>query len=110
MSKTKGVFKVYFDLDGNLLYRLYYYQQQQPGSYREEDNHTFTDRLEYDSYMGSHITFKSLNSGRKYHMFLSDFDKMMKQKKMDQNVIEGDFTFTKKGRVQGFKMILPAKP
>jgi hypothetical protein len=107
--KPKGVFKVHFDNDGNLLRRLYYHTQLQ-GNYKEEDNHVFSDRLEYSGYMGSHISFKSLMTGREYHMFLSDFDKMMMQKKMIDNVIEGDFTFCKKGRVQGFKMILTAKP
>jgi hypothetical protein len=43
-------------------------------------------------------------------MFLSDFDAMMLAKKMKDNIIEGDFTFTKRGRVQGFRMILPKKP
>jgi hypothetical protein len=109
MSKTKGVFKVYFDSNGDLLHRLYYWQQQQ-GNYKEEDNHVFTDQLEYTGYFGSHISFKSVMTGRKYHMFLSDFDAMMKAKKMRDNLIEGEFTFTKKGRVQGFKMILPPKP
>jgi len=109
MSKTKGVFKVYFETNGDLLHRLYYWQQQQ-GNFKEEDNHVFTDQLEYTGYFGSHISFKSLMTGRKYHMFLSDFDAMMKSKKMKDNIIEGEFTFTKKGRVQGFKMILPPKP
>lgn len=110
MSKAKGVFKVYFDNNGNLLHRLYYYQQQQTGTYKEEDNHVFTDRLEYAGYAGSHISFKSMMTGRKYHMFLSDFDSMMKAKKLDNNIVEGDFTFTKRGQVQGFKLILPKQP
>lgn len=109
MSKVKGSFKVYFDNNGDLLHRFYSWYQSQ-GNFKEEDNHVFQDRLEYAGYAGSHISFKSLMTGRKYHMFLSDFDKMMKDKRMDQNIIEGDFTFTKKGRVQGFKMILPKKP
>lgn len=102
---NKKPFKVYFDLNGNLLYRLYRYDS--PTSYKEEDNHVFKDRLEYDDYLGSHISFKSLTSGRKYHMFLTDFHKMMLAKMMHENVIEGEFTFTKRGRVQGFKMLLP---
>jgi len=107
--KAKGIFKVYFDNNGDLLHRLYYWQQQQ-GAYKEEDNHIFQDRLEYIGYSGSHITFKSLNSGRKYSMFLSDFNAMMLAKKLDNNIVEGDFTFTKKGVVQGFKMILSKTP
>lgn len=110
MSAKKGIFKVYFNNDGDLLHRLFYYQQNNPGSYKEEDNHVFSDRLEYCGYFGSHISFKSTMTGRKYHMFISDFDKLMKAHKMQDNIIEGDFTFCKKGRVQGFKMILPPAP
>lgn len=106
--KAKGVFKVYFDLNGDLLDRLYSWQQ--PGSYKEEDNHVFQDRLEYAGYYGSHISFKSLTTGRKYGMFMSDFNTMMLAHKLDRNVIDGEFTFTKKGRVQGLKMILPKNP
>ena len=107
MSK-KGVFKVYFDNDGDMLDRVYSWQK--PSDYKEEDNHVFTDKMEYSGYGGSHIYFKSLVSGRRYQMFISDFDKMMKKKLLVANVIEGEFTFTKKGAVQGFKMILDSKP
>lgn len=108
-TKAKKPFKVYFDNNGDLLHRLSYWQQQQ-GQYKEEDNHVFTDRLEYSDYAGSHIVFKSLMTGRKYHMFLSDFHAMMQAKKLEENIMEGEFTFTKRGRVQGFKMVLPKQP
>jgi hypothetical protein len=108
MSKAKGVFKIYFDNNGDLLYRLYGWYK--PGDYKEEDNHVFQDRLEYIGQSGSHFSFKSLASGRTFLMFISDFDKIMLAKKVKDNIIEGDFTFTRKGRVQGFKMILPKKP
>lgn len=107
--KAKGVFKVYFDTNGDLLDRLYSWIQQQ-GNYKEEDNHVFKDRMQYVGYSGSHITFKSLMTGRKYGMFMSDFNIMMLAEKLEHNVIEGEFTFTKKGRVQGLKMILPKTP
>lgn len=108
MSKAKGAFKVYFDNNGNLLDRFYSWYGN-AGSYKEEDNHVFQDRLKYHGYSGSHILFKSTVSGREYRMFLSDFHKLMVAEKMKENIIEGEFTFTKKGVVQGFKMILPKK-
>lgn len=107
--KKIGVFKVYFTTSGDLMYSLRYYDEKN-GNFKEEDNHVFTDQLEYTGYSGSHILFKSLMSGRKYHMFISDFHEMMVAKQMHENVIEGQFTFVKKGRVQGFRMILPPKP
>ena len=106
--KAKGVFKVYFSLTGDLLDRVYNWQQ--PGSYREEDNHVFTDRMEYKDIGGSHVHFESLMTGRKYQMFVSDFHKVMINKLIKDLIIEGEFTFTKKGRVQGFKMIIPKTP
>ncbi len=109
MSKAKGVFKVYFDTNGDLLHRLYYWMQQQ-GNFKEEDNHVFQDRLEYTGFSGNHVSFKSLTTGRKYHMFVSDFHHVMMAKVLKDNIIEGDFTFCRKGVVQGFKMILPKKP
>ncbi len=110
MSKNKGVFKVYFNTKGDLLYSLGYWDQKN-GTFKEEDNHVFTDQMEYHGYAGSHILFKSTMTGRKYHMFISDFHKLMVAKKMlPGNIIEGEFTFTKKGRVQGCKMILPVPP
>lgn len=106
--KPKGVFKVYFSLTGDLLDRVYRWQN--PGDYKEEDNHIFSDKLEYKSIGGSHVYFESLTSGRKYQMFVSDFHKVMINKKIQDLIIEGEFTFTKKGVVQGFKMILPKTP
>ncbi len=105
---NKKPFKVYFDLNGNLLNRLYYWDQKN-GNFKEEDNHIFADQLEYVGYSSPHIKFKSLISGRIYLMFISDFDKMILEKKMQNNIIEGEFTFTRKGIVQGFKMLLPKK-
>lgn len=106
---SKKPLKIYFDLNGNLLHGFYSWVQRS-GNYKEEDNRVFIDRMEYHGYGGSHIYFKSLMTGREYSMFMSDFDKMMKAKKMVDNIIEGEFTFTKKGRVQGFKMVLPVPP
>lgn len=75
--------------------------------YKEEDNHEFSDQFEYSGYSGSHIIFTSVITNRVYHMFMSDFHNMMLAKKMNNNIIEGTFVFTKKGTVQGFKMLLP---
>lgn len=115
MSKKTGIFKVYFEDNGDLMYRTPWidsWASQRPGYVppKSEDNHVFHDHLEYAGYRKNSIVFKSLNSGRKYHMLLLDFDKMMQVVKMHHNVVEGDFTFTRRGTVQALKMILPKKP
>lgn len=117
MNKRVGQFKVYFEDNGDLRYRAPYvsrWQSQQPGYvapvYKTEDNHVFQDRLEYSGYYQSVITFKSVNSGRRYHMFLRHFDEMMKKIQMNHNMVEGNFTFAKHGNVQGLKMVFPKNP
>ena len=102
-----GNFKVYFDKKGNLLRRHRYWDASNEV---EEDNKIFSDRLEYVSCGGSQINFKSLNSNRQYGMFLSDFNKVMQAKKLQNNIIEGEFFFTRKGLVQGLRMLLPEQP
>jgi hypothetical protein len=109
--KQTGVFKVYFEDNGDMKRRLSYWDRTDPArlaAIKSEDNHVWHDRLEYVDYYTSAMIFKSLDSGRKYYMFLRHFDEMMKAKVMNHGVIEGDFTFTKRGQIQGFKMILPA--
>jgi hypothetical protein len=96
-------FKIPFDKDGNMVIW---------GGYgvHEEDNHIFTDRLEYSNYCGNHIGFKSLNTGRLYWMFISHFHELLLEKKMIDNIVEGEFYFIRKGTKPGLKLILPDKP
>lgn len=115
--KKTGQFKVYFEDDGDMRYRephVSKWQASQPGyvppQHKTEDNHVFFDTMEYVEWCWSVFTFKSLTSGRKYHMSLRHFDEVMKAKRMINNVIEGDFTFAKHGRKQTFKMVLPKPP
>lgn len=97
-------FKIPFDKNGDMtLWGKYY-------AVHEEDNHIFPDQLEYADYCGKHIKFKSLMSGRHYWMFISHFHELMLEKKMIDNVVEGEFYFIRKGSVPGIKLILPDKP
>jgi len=58
----------------------------------------------------SHIEMKSIISGRLYHMFMSHFHELLVEKKMVDNIVEGDFYFIRKGTKPGIKLILPDKP
>lgn len=107
MSKP---FKVFFSKNGDLLYTSRYVNYNNNHDYLEEDNKVFKDQLEYKGIAGSQVTFQSLTDKRTYRMFISDFDKVMLAKKVVNNIIEGEFTFTKKGQVQGFRMLLPKQP
>jgi hypothetical protein len=107
----KKAMKIYFYKNGDMLYYSSRYVNYNINSdFFEEDNKIFKDRLEYKGISGSHVAFQSLMDKRKYNMFISDFDKVMLAKKVVDNVIEGEFTFTKKGQVQGLRMLLPKQP
>ena len=100
-------FKMYFDQNGDMRRTAYNYN----GVSKEEDNHQFADKMVYLHRDGkSHVVFKSLTSGRKYLMFDSDFHQIIFNKKFNDNIIDGEFVYTKKGQVQGFRMLFPKTP
>lgn len=99
---AKGNYQIPFDKNGNQM------------SYGDEwfsptwkDNYEFKDRLEYYGYGRgrSSITmdFKSTTDGKRYSMFISDFDDIVCD--LENGIIEGKFTFVKKGRNFGLKRI-----
>jgi len=104
--------EIFFDEEGNLLNRVYNPIYHNSGyQYKKEDNSVFFDKLEYVDYMSagkggdSKIIFKSLNSGRTYYMFISDFHDVLVNKLFVNNVIDNRFTFCKRGSSQGIKVI-----
>lgn len=105
MSKA---LQIAFDGSGNLINRINRWMKS--SSIRTEENSVFDDKLEYLSYEpagkggDSKILLKSLNSGRKYCMFMSDFHEIMRNKLFINHAIEAKFTFCKKGSSQGIKL------
>lgn len=104
-NKPLQDFKVVFDLNGNLKQYTYVYNTD-----KEEQNYIFSDHLEYDGYFpasggNSHIYMKSLKTGRRYHMFMSDFDQILQEKRLQDNQVVGLFCFCRKGRVQGIRLV-----
>lgn len=100
-------FKMYFDQNGDMQRHSSNYN----GTSKEEDNHMFQDKMVYVALTyNSQIQFQSVTSGRKYLMFETDFHHIIAHKKFNNNTIEGDFVYTKKGQVQGFRMLLPKTP
>lgn len=98
-------FDVAFDPKGNLL--DYFYTSWGAANAIREPNAVFTDTLEYVKYyrMGSGVRFQfiSKTSGRTFHMFLSDFDEMLKAGKLVNQLVYGTFCFTKRGNMQGLR-------
>jgi len=111
MTKTKKIsdFEVSFDQDGNLMRDSFYKGFNQKNS-------IFPDTLEYIGYLqarkggNSYIQFQSLNSRRKYHMFISDFNDIVLNKRFINNIVAGDFCFCRKGTSQGIRLIFDIDP
>lgn len=121
MTKKKpkkiSQFKVAFDDQGNLCEGQYTWMSQAAYStrYKWEDNAPFVDTFEYTGYTSasggnSHILFKSMKTGRKVNMFMSDFDAVLKEKRFVDNQIIGVFCYCKKGMKQGVRLIIEDIP
>jgi hypothetical protein len=111
MSKPKKPrpitdFDVVFSDKGDLAWNSRTSGYYAPPNFKTEKNHPYSDSLEYTGYAGSHILFTSLNTGRKYHMFMSDFDEAVKAKAFINNQLVGIFCFCRKGTKQGIRLIL----
>lgn len=83
------------------------------GKFKWEKNKVFPDTLVYDTYYpskggNSHIAFISAHSGRKYEMFMSDFDEAIQEKLFIDNKLVGLFTFCRKGVSQGIRVFFEA--
>jgi hypothetical protein len=113
-DKTTGNLLNYYQPNLTLATNLTAYQAQDFARVKDyciwENNVIFKDKLEYKncySTRGSaHFVFKSLITGRESSMFLSSFDEMLKTKKFIAGIIEGEFTFHKKGNTQGIRLII----
>lgn len=83
-------------------------------TYKHEEAKDFPDTMNYvsmyDRYRGNaRVKLKSDVTGREYTMFLEDFDKVIKAQRFNNNQIQGDFHFQKKGMAQTIQLVLPKK-
>ena len=74
----------------------------------EVQNYQFEDTLEYNGYSrgrsAAYLNFVSKVTGRKYTMFLTDFDTYAVNK-MEKGIIQGWFTFSKRGKNFGLTIV-----
>ena len=72
-------------------------------------NFEFEDKFKYLNYSrgrsSAKIHFKSEITGKEYEMFLTDFDDLMNSQGFNKNVVEGTFTFCKRGANYGIKLV-----
>lgn len=111
-------FKVVFTNNGDLCEGVGDWMLNHPNfssNYKTEDNTLFTDTFEYEGYHGaaggnSRILLKSVKTGRKAVMFMSDFDEVIQAKRFIDNQIVGLFCYCKKNIKQGIRLILDDAP
>lgn len=109
-NKPVKNFEVVFDSKGDLAHQAYDWSGCQ-----KEQNKVFLDHLEYAGYFSStggnsHIRLRSLKTGRMYHMFMSDFDEVLEEKRFVNNEIVGSFCFCRKGKSQGIRLMWEDSP
>ena len=118
MAKVQKIkdFEVSFDQDGNLMRDSIDVSYIASYNGFNQKNSISPDTLEYIGYLtarkggNSYIQFQSLNSGRKYHMFISDFNDIVLEKRFINNLVAGDFYFCRKGHSQGIRLIFDIDP
>ncbi len=92
-----------------------YFNYLNSGRYIEVDeviwkpNYEFEDKLKYLCYSrgrsSAKIHFQSEVTNKKNEMFLTDFDDLMKGQGFNKNIVEGTFTFCKRGANYGIKLV-----
>ena len=102
----KGDYQIPFDSNGDML--TYAGHGMMHGTtVTWKDNFQWDDNLEYESYgkgmSAIHIYFRSLVSGKKYTMFMTDFHDIIKD--MVTGRLSGTFTFQKRGMNFGVRRI-----
>lgn len=104
---SKGNYQIPFDSKGN---QLSYVDEWMIKNGRAilKDNEEFEETLTYSGYgrgrSSATIHFKDAKNNE-YSMFLSDFDELMRSGKLSGNQIKAKWTFAKKGRNFGIKMV-----
>lgn len=93
-------YQIPFDRDGNML------SYPEAGSIMK-DNYEFVETLTYRTYergrSSATIVWED-SKGKRYSMFLSDLDDLIRTVGLDKNKIKAKWTFGKKGQNYGIKL------
>lgn len=108
MSKKPLV--IWFEANGDMLDQWYNYGTSNPQGYKSEEAKDFDDRMEIvrlqEYYRkNTRVILKSTTTGRKYSMYVDDFNDALKKKKIIDLHIEGTFRFQKKSSGQTIKLL-----
>jgi hypothetical protein len=113
---AKKILTVWFDQNGDLLDQWYDYGgYANPYGYKSEEGKDFHDRMEIVKFQeyarkNTRVILKSTVSGRKYSMYVDDFNDALLKKKVIDLHLEGTFRFQKKSSGQTVKLVLEDTP
>lgn len=108
MSKKPLV--IWFESNGDMLDQGYNYATNTQG-YKSEEAKDFTDSMELVKFRefykkNTRAVFRSTISGRKYSMFVDDFNVLLEKKIVNNLQVTGTFRFLKKGSGQAIKLVI----
>lgn len=111
MSKKELV--IWFNQNGDMTDQGGYSPQNTYG-FKSEIAKDFDDQMEYENLYefrkrSGRVYFKSTTTGRQYTMYLDDFNNIIKEKRFNNNRIQGTFHFIKRSSGQAIQLI-PEKP
>lgn len=107
MSKKELI--VWFDSKGNMLDQGYNYANNTYG-YKSEVAKDFDDSMKFlkiEEYRrkNARVLLQSATSGRKYEMFVDDFNDVLTKNRLQNLHIEGTWRFIKRGTGQAIQLV-----
>ena len=112
---SKKLFTMWFDPKGNLISRATDWIIKKVHA-KSEEGENFQDNLKFlnvndgGTSTAGRTWFVSEKTGRKYSMFVDDFDKAIRSNLFVNNHIKGQFKFVKRGQSQAIALVLECEP
>lgn len=112
---SKKLFTMWFDSKGNLLSRASDWIKRQTHA-KSEEGKDFQDSMKFirmndgGQSTAGRAWFVSETTGRKYSMFIDDFDRAIRASAFIDLHLEGDFKFVKRGQSQAIALVLDQEP
>lgn len=101
---------VWFDAKGNMLDQAYNYGSNNTQGYKSEVAKDFDDSMKFlkvEEYRrkNARVLLQSATTGRKYEMFIDDFNDVLTKDRLVNLHIEGTWHFIKKGTGQAIQLV-----
>ncbi|NJO03870.1 MAG: hypothetical protein HC880_21315 [Bacteroidia bacterium] len=109
---SKKPLTIWFEQNGDLSEHSVVAHLAAQYGYKSEEAKDFDDQMEYLNLSefrrrSGRVYFKSVTTGRKYSMYLDDFNAIIKANRFNDKKIEGTFHFVKRSSGQAIQLVLP---